>query len=356
MKAVGEAALHKLQSAARARGITTDHLLRRWAGERFLARLSNSPYRGRLILKGGNLFALWTGDLHRGTWDIDLQAAEADLAGMRDILVDILAHAVDPVDGLHFDPGEVGFMDLVGSRIPGLRMHAWARLGTARISLKVDVGFGHPVSPGVEVGWFPALLPQSPAFPLSTCPRETMIAEKLAVMVEFGRDNTRLRDYYDIWFLSRNHPFSGHRLLGALRETFAQRDAGTLLRRIDGYWEASLGEDFVTSRLERSWKTWLQERAPSSDPPPLLQVVEQVARFGLPLLTALQQDQDLNRLWKPTTGWQPLYVQKPPPGHRPERVGRPRCQQDEPGLPGCGARHVKQDLRVPAPGMAETFQ
>ena len=356
MNAGGQTVLHKLQSMARARGTTTDHLLKRWASERFLARLSDSPYRDRLTLKGGNLFALWTGDLHRGTWDIDLQAGEADLAGMREILVEVLVRDVDPVDGILFDPGDVGFVDLVGSRIPGLRMHAWGRLGTARISLKIDVGFGHPVSPGVEVGWFPALLPQLPAFPLSTCPRETMIAEKLAVMVEFGRDNTRLRDYYDIWFLSRNHAFSGRRLLDALGETFALRDAGALLQRTDGYWEASLGQDFVTSRLERSWKTWLQERAPASDPPSLVQVVEQVARFGLPLLIALQQNRALDRLWRPATGWQPLYVQKQPPAHGPERLDKLRRRCGRTNLAGCRPPHITPRLDGPARELGEALQ
>ncbi len=306
----GPAILHQLQSVARARKMTTDHLLKRWVGERFLARVSCSPYSRQLVLKGGNLFVLWTGDLYRGTWDIDLHAEEADSPGMRDVLPQVLAVAINVNDGLRFDPADVRIKDLVGSRIPGLRMQAVARLASARVHLKVDVGFGHPISPGTEIGWYPSLLPDYSAFAVHACPRETLIAEKLAVMVEFGRDNTRLRDYYDLWFLSRNHNFYGHKLLDALGKTFASRDAGALLQRSDGYWEASLEQGFATSSLERNWRNWLLERAPALPPPPLTQVVEQVARFGLPLLTALKASKEFEQVWRPALGWLPLYVHK----------------------------------------------
>lgn len=54
-------------------GGTFDFLLRRYAGERFLYRLGESPYRNELVLKGAALFALWGGPLYRPTRDLDLQ-------------------------------------------------------------------------------------------------------------------------------------------------------------------------------------------------------------------------------------------------------------------------------------------
>ena len=137
---------------------------------------------------------------------------------------------------MRFEAEGVRFKRLVGDRLPGLRMLLPAEVGTARIQLKTDLGYGRPIRPSVETAWFPSLMPGFRSFAMRAYPRETVIGEKLAVAVEFDRGNTRIRDYHDLWFLSRRYGFEGHVLLAAVTETFAGRDAGGLLQRRDGYW------------------------------------------------------------------------------------------------------------------------
>ncbi len=308
MSATGEAIRCRLQAAAKARGTTTDHLLGRWAAERFLARLSASPYRARLVLKGGSLFTLWSGDLFRSTSDVDLHGDVADIAAMGTMLLAVAIMVSEQDDGVSFAAETATFKTLKGGRYPGVRMQITASLGTARTSLKVDVGFGHAITPGVEQAFFPSLLPGQPSFKVGAYPRETVVAEKLAVIVEFGSDNTRLRDYYDLWLLSQRYSFLGHVLQLAVSNTFDRRDAGTFVQRADGYWEAAFSKDYATCKRERSWTNWVSEHAPKTAPPTLQQTLACVAQFGVPLLQAIRNGSELRQTWSAGVGWQPLYA------------------------------------------------
>jgi predicted nucleotidyltransferase component of viral defense system len=307
MSAAGEAVLARLRSIAKGRGSSTDHVLSRWVAERFLSRLSASCHADRLTLKGGFLFALWNSDFLRTTADVDLHGLEEDMALMKGMLLDIASSASPETDGVRFEVGAVRFKALVGGRLPGLRMLLPAEVGTARVQLKVDLGYGHPIWPGVETGWFPSLMPGFTSFAMRAYPRETVIGEKLAVAVEFGRDNTRIRDYHDLWFLSRRYGFEGHVLLDAVRATFAGRDAGGFLQRRDGYWEGAFSPDYATNRHERAWGNWMAEHAPMADPSGLRHVVEEVARFSMPMLCAARDGRSFNRHWSPVKGWRPVF-------------------------------------------------
>ena len=74
----GEVVRTRLREYARLTGVNTELILTRWAIERFLARLSLSPYRDRFVLKGALLFAVWDGDLFRATMDLDLCGLRLD--------------------------------------------------------------------------------------------------------------------------------------------------------------------------------------------------------------------------------------------------------------------------------------
>ncbi|WP_158747682.1 nucleotidyl transferase AbiEii/AbiGii toxin family protein [Acidisphaera sp. L21] len=314
MNGQAQGILNRLRAVAKERGVTTDHALARWTAERFLARLSASEHASRLVLKGAYVFTLWHGDLMRSTLDVDLHGYETDMVRICDILLAVAAASRDD-DGLYFVVAEARFKPLVGSRLAGLRLLLPARLGSAHITLKIDLGFGHAITPGPDVLWYPSLLPGFPSFRIHAYPRETVVAEKLAVMAEFGRDNTRVRDYYDLWVLSRRYSFHGHVLLDAIHQTFAGRDAHRFVQRRDGYWEAAFSEDFVTPKLERSWRNWVDDHAPTARPPELSQVVAAVASFGVPLLNAVREGEALAKRWAPTTGWRSSYGKMLP--HRP---------------------------------------
>ncbi len=96
----------------------------------------------------------------------------------------------------------------------------------ARISLTIDIGFGDALEPGAEELDYPSML-DFPIPRLRGYARETVIAEKFQAMVALGQANSRMKDFYDIWILSRSFTFDDNRLPRAIRYLRATRDGDT---------------------------------------------------------------------------------------------------------------------------------
>lgn len=307
MTELGEILRSRLREYARLVGANTEFVLTRWATERFLARLSSSRFRDRFALKGGLLFSVWDGDLFRSTLDLDLCGLRAnDRVRMVDIISEIASLTPSVADGVDYRMPDGALIGLHGTEIPGVRILLDARIGTAVVRIKVDTAFGQPITPGVERRWFPSLLAPFVPSAILCYPRETVVAEKLAAAVEFGADNTRLRDYYDLWYLSQRLWFQGHMLVTAVEATFGQRDAGRFLLRTDGYWQAAFSPAFATPAKQRSWKNWVVSHAPDTAPPELCEVVEEVGRFGVPVLDAVRKGRRSPGRWSPAQSWSSL--------------------------------------------------
>jgi hypothetical protein len=103
-----------------------------------------------------------------------------------------------------------------------LRIKFRGHLDAARLNIQLDIGFGDKVYPDPVQESLPSLLhfPQAEMYCYS---RESMIAEKVEVMVKLGILNSRMKDFYDIWMLSRQYNFDGRKLAEAIKQTFEQR-------------------------------------------------------------------------------------------------------------------------------------
>lgn len=199
----------------------------RYGIERLLFRLTQSGYADRFLLKGAMLFVLWDEKTHRPTHDLDLLGiGVSEAEDLTRIFREVAVVAVDD-DGLVFDPASV---DAAGIRedtlYGGVRIKLLARLGTAEIPIQVDVGVGDAVTPSPEMTEFPVLL-DFPAPKIRAYPVYTVVAEKFEAMVKLGARNTRMKDFYDVWFLSRRFEFDPGLLRKAIEATFARR--GTAL-------------------------------------------------------------------------------------------------------------------------------
>jgi len=107
-------------------------------------------------------------------------------------------------DGLVFQPDSVQAEEIREDNLyQGVRVTLMARLGKARVPIQVDIGFGDAVTPKPVQTDFPTLL-DFPAPHLAMYPRETVVAEKFDAMVKLGLANSRMKDFYDIWALSRS--------------------------------------------------------------------------------------------------------------------------------------------------------
>jgi hypothetical protein len=174
-------------------------LLMKYALERLLYRLSVSPHRDIFVLKGALLFDLWTHQPYRPTRDLDLLGCgDSSLERYRKLFSEICTQTVED-DGVSF------FADTVtAERIrddedyEGVRLVLQARLGAARISLQIDIGFGDVITPSPVEVEYPTLL-DFPAPKLRAYPKETVVAEKFEAMVKLGIANSRMKDFYDLF-------------------------------------------------------------------------------------------------------------------------------------------------------------
>jgi len=112
----------------------------------------------------------------------------------------------------------------------GVRIKFLAHLQNVRIPIQVDVGFGDAVSPSLLD--YPTLLPM-PAPRIQAYPMNSVIAEKLEAIVSLGMPNSRMKDFFDIWFLARTFPFAAGTQGQAIRATFDRRATRLDPNRVD---------------------------------------------------------------------------------------------------------------------------
>jgi predicted nucleotidyltransferase component of viral defense system len=214
----------RLLALTRKRGEAYDLILTRYALERFLFRLSKSVHRNELILKGAMLFQVWSAAPHRATRDLDFLArGEVSPAWIEERVRAICAVKVEE-DGLLFDLTDLAVREIrEESRYGGVRARFIARLGAARIAVQIDFGVGDAVTPDPVEAEYPTLLDMEAPI-VFAYPRETVIAEKLEAIVDLGMDNSRMKDYFDLWFMATTYCHDDKAVIKeAIRRTFERR-------------------------------------------------------------------------------------------------------------------------------------
>jgi hypothetical protein len=290
----------QLLTLARTGAEDFNSVLTRYVLERFLYRLSLSPHSHEFLLKGALLFTVWSERPHRATKDIDLLGfgepnLERLVAGFREVC----ATPVGADDGLTFNADSVRAEPIREQAFyDGIRVTLVAHLGSARIPVQVDVGFGDATSPSPEIVELPTLLNQ-PAPRLRAYRREVAIAEKLHAMVDLGLSNSRMKDYFDLWFLSVHFAFAGQDLATAVRSTFERRRTP-----IPTELPVALSHAFAgnASKLTQ-WQAFTRRTRLASEAPPLPTVVEALASFLGPVLQSLSKSDDFVAEWPPGGPW-----------------------------------------------------
>ena len=290
---------HRLLNRAREQGEDFNLVLIRYAMERFLYRLGRSRHKDRFILKGAMLFAAWTDQPHRPTRDLDLLGiGDSSDAALRQVFSEIVRTPVEP-DGLEFDEGSISISEIREAQdYPGKRIGLRVRLGNARLDLQIDAGFGDAVTPEPAEIDFPTLLDSSSPR-IRAYPCETVIAEKFQALVAFGMVISRMKDFYDIWTLSKQFPFDGASLSSAIAATFERR--GTAIP--EGV-PTALTDEFAADRTKQTqWTGFLKRNVLSEAPPSLSGVVNDLRDFLLEPLHAAARSEPFAKFWKPGGSW-----------------------------------------------------
>lgn len=303
----GASVYAKLKNLSRDRGIDMQSLVRLYAQQRLLYRISVSSVGPRFCLKGGLMLAAYNrGDVLRPTEDIDFNGfGEGGLEDIEDAIRVALATEV-PDDGVEFETDNLKTVKDREGIIPGGKVVVTGRVHTARIQVRVDVGFNNVVIPDARPMEIPTILPDVAPMPvIAGYPLETIVSEKLHAMAQFGHDNTRHKDYYDVWRILGSYEIEGATLSDAIAGTFA------LQRRPVDPGMPGLSDEFAAEN-ERAWRAFLRKTSLEDDVS-LSDVVRSLREFLVP---AMSPEGARGALWVPGEGWKGLSP-SPAPGFAP---------------------------------------
>jgi Nucleotidyl transferase AbiEii toxin, Type IV TA system len=290
----------RLENHARAKGDDIQRTLVRYSLERFLYRLSISPFRHEFVLKGAMLFSVWAGSPYRATGDLDL-------LGFGDNAPDAISRTIGEIakitpeicDGLIFLTDNIASKPLrLATDYNGVALRFTALLGRARLPILIDVGFGDAVTPDPEDVVFPTLLDQA-APKLRAYPQATVIAEKLEALVSIGFATTRIKDFYDLWVLATTFDFDGALLSQAVKATFERRKTA-----IPTQLPSALSDTFgLDAGKQTLWRSFVNDRIEAgSAPVHMIEIMPLLRAFVLPLLGQSELS-DLTRLgWRAGSG------------------------------------------------------
>ncbi len=289
----------RLLNLARSTGRDFLELTIRYTVERFLARLAESEHRERFILKGAMLYIPWKLDDKRTTMDLDLLGfGSPDMENLRMVFQQICDTEIEDY-GLIFNKESVTITQIREESVyDGVRIVVRVTLGPMPIRLQVDVGFGDQIVPPPQSAEFPALLAEHGPVIRSYSP-ETVIAEKFNAMIVLGIANSRMKDYFDIWMLSRNFTIEADILREAIRQTFSKRH--TELPQNE---PIALSEDFFSNESKKSqWKGFIRKQRRLDSAPSLTEIIEVLKTFLLPIVSEINTEVLTVETWSPEQGW-----------------------------------------------------
>jgi predicted nucleotidyltransferase component of viral defense system len=289
----------RLLRISKSEGLAFNQMLQRYAMERFLYRLSVSDYAEAFYLKGALLFWVWNLPGRRTTMDIELLGfMDNSLEAVEECFRTFCALDV-PDDGLLFDPNSLRAQRIKeDADYEGVRVTFRARLDTADIAMQVDIGFGDSVRQGADLCDFPVLL-DMPAPRIKCYPVETVIAEKFEAMVKLELLNSRMKDFYDIWLLSRQYDFEMDKLLGACRNTFNHRETPCSLDN------PLFGAKMKQSEAKQSqWSAFSRKNKLTTCPESFAALLDELFVFLHPLAVAIGTGETAAGHWSPSGGWQ----------------------------------------------------
>lgn len=258
----------RLQNEAARRDDDFNLLLLRYGIERLLFRLSQSAYADRFLLKGAMLFVVWDEKTHRPTRDLDLLGfGPSEKEDLQKLFEEVVTLAVVD-DGLVFDPASVRAEEIrEDNTYGGVRVRIMAKLGPAEVPVQIDVGVGDAVTPAPETANFPALL-DFPAPQVRTYPVYTVVAEKFEAMAKLGIANTRMKDFHDVWFLTRRFQLDGPTLRRAIEATFARRQTPLPV------WPDPLSDAFANDATKQTqWAAFIRRNSLTGLPGQFAEVV-----------------------------------------------------------------------------------
>ena len=293
------ASIHQqLLNKAKEREKPFNDILQYYVIERFLYRLGKTRHKDSIILKGAMMFIVWNTPYARATRDIDFLAkADNSMENITQMIKDICKIEYSNDGMIYFQDTVRAEQIIEDGDYQGVRIKLTAGLGNARSTVQIDFGFGDTVFPKPEKIDFPSLI-NLPAPELKGYPKETVIAEKLHVMLHRGLLNSRMKDFYDLWLLMNNFDFEIDIVKEAIKETFENRKTDIILDSV------IFSEEFDNNPdKDIQWKAFINKSAGLPAPDKFKTIAKNIKTFIRPIIDSIISNKTKKMFWKAPGPW-----------------------------------------------------
>lgn len=225
--------LARLKNKATESGRSYQLCLQLFCQEEFLRRVEKSKYTENLVLKGGLFLYSLTNFDSRVTMDVDflLKKLPNTPEQLKAILIEILASDTGN-EFITFEITDVAPIALA-KKYAGVGVSLVARIKNTKTPLSIDFGVGDIIVPKQEKRKIPTQLDNFDAPTINTYSLETTIAEKLDAILSLMEFSSRMKDYYDLYYLANKFNFDAPTLTEALKRTFENRNHQFLPAQFD---------------------------------------------------------------------------------------------------------------------------
>lgn len=284
----------KIKSKSRETGKPLQLLLQLFCQEEFLRRLSHSEYKDNLVLKGGLFIYTLTNFESRATIDIDflLRRIPNNLEDIKRMIDEIIGTDTEN-DFIELESR--GFEIISEHRkYSGFSFQIIGKIKNSKTPFNVDIGVGDVIIPEAESRNIPVQLSEFTSPEILAYSLESTIAEKFDAILQRLELTSRMKDFYDIWYLANMFNFDGSKLQEAIFETLQNR--GTIFE------ESTFSNviDFDKSPdMQKKWRDFLRRlKLPFIEFTEVLSVLDY---FLSPVWYAMVREEKINETWEATS-------------------------------------------------------
>ena len=223
MANIAASVLARLKDKAREQSIPHQQMINLFCQEEFIRRLSGSDYRNNLILKGGFLLYSISGFISRPTVDADylLTNHSNDIEAIKKLVNEVIS-LPSKNDFVGF---EIRSLDVISEirKYHGIRVNLLGTIERTQTPFRIDFGVGDVIVPAVVERSLPVLLPDFESPVVLTYSLESTVAEKMDAIISLMEATSRMKDFYDVYYLATTFDFDGRNLQKAIFETLSNR-------------------------------------------------------------------------------------------------------------------------------------
>ena len=282
--------LARLKNKAKESGRSYQLCMQLFCQEEFLRRLEKSEYAENLVLKGGLFIYSLTNFDSRVTVDVDFLLRK--IPNTPEQLKEILEKIIEVDTGNDFVTFEIKDIApiAVAKKYAGIGASIIARIKNTKTPFSIDFGVGDIIVPKQEKRKIPTQLSDFDAPIVNTYSIETTVAEKIDAILSLMEFSSRMKDYYDIYYMANKFDFDGAILTEALKKTFSNRNHNFTIEQF----EQMLKFD-SDDAMQKKWKAFIKKINTKTDN--FETVLKTIKLFLVEPFIAIMENKNFNVQW-----------------------------------------------------------